>query len=196
MEFDDTKPQPYTKPSPTKTGAEVKASVKSAASEIAGATQRRASDTFTENRDNVANEIEGLAHAADVAAEDLQGHQQYALSEYVTQFASSIGELANNLRHKSIDELIHEAEGIARRNPVLFIGGSIAIGLGLARFAKASSHRSLESDTPYKREPSDTNVALDSGYSTSVHRNISQEQDAVTKYSNKGNGSTLSGGTL
>ena len=82
---------------------------------------------------------------ADAAAEDLQDHQQQALSEYVTQFASSISALANNLRHKSIDELMHEAEGIARRNPALFIGGSIAIGLGLARFAKASGFVSSNS---------------------------------------------------
>lgn len=196
MEFDDTKSQPSTRP-PHKTATDVKADVRSTASEAVGATQRKVSETVTAKRDTIASEMEGLAHAADVAAEDLQGHQQTALSEYVTQFASSISDLANNLRHKSIDELIHEAEGIARRNPALFIGGSIAIGLGLARFAKASSHRSAsESEHQYSQESHNLNEPQESGYSTNLHRNISQEQDSTTTYSTKGNGSTLSGGTL
>src|SRR5690606_1318511 len=118
MEFDDTKPKSYTKPPQ---------------SGIASETRQKTSETFSENREQIAKNVEGLAHAADVAAEDLQEHHQQALSEYVTQFASVISELAENLRHKSIDELIHEAEGVARRNPALFIGASIAIGLGLAR---------------------------------------------------------------
>jgi exonuclease VII large subunit len=189
MEFDDTKPKSYTKPPQSGTGT-MKSDVKAAASEIASETRQKTSETFSENREQIAKNVEGLAHAADVAAEDLQEHHQQALSEYVTQFASGISELAENLRHKSIDELIHEAEGVARRNPALFIGASIAIGLGLARFAKASSHRpSHDTDTRHTQStqvPAD--ASLTSGYST----RISTEQD--TTY--KGNGSTLSGGAI
>src|SRR5690606_33777241 len=105
MEFEDTKPKSYTN-LPQRGAGTMKSEVKTAASEIASETRQKTSETFSENREQIAKNVEGLAHAADVAAEDLQEHPQQALSEYVTQFASGISELAENLRHKSIDELI------------------------------------------------------------------------------------------
>lgn len=187
MEFDDTKPQNQ------KSTDNLKTDVKSAASEATSAARQKASQSFAENRETIANDVESLAHAADAAAEDLQEHQQQALSEYVTQFASSIGALANNLRHKSIDELMHEAEGVARRNPALFIGGSIAIGLGLARFAKASGHRTNESTTTQNAEQDSSGQysSATSGFSSGPHQ---ESNTTLNKYSSKGNGSTMSGG--
>lgn len=187
MGFDDTKPQSQ------RTGDKVKSDVKSAASEATSAVKQKASQSFTENRETVAKDVESLAHAADAAAEDLQEHQQQALSEYVTQFSSSISALANNLRHKSIDELMHEAEGIARRNPALFIGGSIAIGLGLARFAKASGHRTGNS-TSTQSPQQDFNTQSSTGTSSFTSGAHQDAGTTLNKYSSKGNGSTMSGG--
>ena len=82
-----------------------------------------------------------MANAVRAAASDLQDQDREGLSHYVTELADSVSTLATGLRQQSVDELIHDVENIARKNPALFIGGSIAIGLGLARFAKASSHR-------------------------------------------------------
>jgi len=185
MEFDETKPQNQ------RTADKMKSDVKSAASEATSTAQQKASQTFAENRETIAKDAESLAHAADAAAEDLQDHQQQALSEYVTQFASSISALANNLRHKSIDELMHEAEGIARRNPALFIGGSIAIGLGLARFAKASGHHTRESQSD---QYSQQNVTEHATTTSHFSAGTQESNTGLNTYSNKGNGSTMSGG--
>lgn len=120
-------------------------SIKAKTAQVSADLKQKATQTLDQNRTTAADEIDSLAHAAHAAAADLQHHDREGLSQYVTELASNVTSLANNLRNKSVDELIHEAENIARNNPALFIGGSIAIGLGIARFAKASSHRRNDS---------------------------------------------------
>ena len=121
--------------------------LKTTATQATDTAKHNAAATLNENRKTAADEIEGMAHAVRTAASDLQEQDREGLSHYVTEMADSVSALASGLRKKSVDELMHDAENIARRNPALFIGGSIAIGLGLARFAKASSHRHSETRT-------------------------------------------------
>jgi len=45
---------------------------------------------------------------------------------------------ANGLRDKSADELLRDVRNLARRQPALFIGGSVAVGILAARFLKSS----------------------------------------------------------
>jgi len=59
----------------------------------------------------------------------------------VSDIAQSMVDLADNLRGKSVDELVGEVNRLARNNPGLFIAGSVALGFGLTRFARPSSNR-------------------------------------------------------
>lgn len=116
--------------------------LKSKTQEASTAVKQEASKKLDENREKAASEIETLAHAARVAASDLKEQNHEGLSHYIIDMADQVTALAGGLRNKSIDDLMQEAQKIARNNPALFIAGGIAIGLGIARFAKASSHRS------------------------------------------------------
>lgn len=119
---------------------------KSTAKQASQEAKQQASQTLDQNRDRAADELDKIAHAARAAASDLEEQQQDGLSNYVSEMAHGIGSLAESLRDKNMDELIQDAKEMARRNPVLFLAGSVAIGIGLSRFAKASSHRSEEED--------------------------------------------------
>ncbi len=101
--------------------------------------QRTAQQSFDSTRQQAASGLDAVADAADAAAENLEEYDQQGLSRYVTEIADSVASLANSLRHKSVDELVHDVEAIARKNPTLFIAGSLAIGLGIGRFARASA---------------------------------------------------------
>jgi hypothetical protein len=48
-----------------------------------------------------------------------------------------------------VDELIHEVEAMAHKNPTLFLAGSLAVGLGIGRFARASS-KARSDDSNYR----------------------------------------------
>lgn len=92
-------------------------------------------------RGTAADELEKVAQSVKAAAGELENQDSTGLSHYVSDMAQSMVDLADNLRGKSVDELVGEVNRLARNNPALFIAGSVALGFGLTRFARASSHR-------------------------------------------------------
>lgn len=92
-------------------------------------------------RGTAADELERVARSAKAAAADLESDRP-GLSHYVSDVAQSMVDFAEDLRGKSVDELLGDVNRMARQNPGLFVMGSIALGFGVTRFAKASSRRS------------------------------------------------------
>lgn len=103
---------------------------------------RKTQQKFNETREKAAGGLDSIVDAAAAAADDLREHHQEGLSQYVSEIADSVSSIAGSLRHKSVDELIHEVGAVARRNPTLFLAGSLAVGLGIGRFARASAKHS------------------------------------------------------
>ncbi|MBA2239022.1 MAG: hypothetical protein H0W24_10055 [Lysobacter sp.] len=97
-------------------------------------------------RGTAAENLDKLAESAQAAASRLQQDDIGHLSEYVSDVATRMGQLSNTLRTKSIDEVFQDIGRIARENPALFVTGSLAIGFGIARFARASQPKALERD--------------------------------------------------
>lgn len=117
-----------------------------------------------------ADQIDEVAHALSRASEQLE--HQPTLASYTSQIASSVGNLATRLRDGSIEELIDDTRQLARRNPGLFILGSFAAGVALARFLKASQ-RSAES-SQYAGDESHTGEA---GYSSEFSQASASQPD-------------------
>lgn len=120
-------------------------------------------------RDTAADEIEKVAQSAKAAAAELESQDQTGLSHYVSDMAQSMVKLADNLRGKSVDELVGEVNRLARDNPALFITGSIAIGFGLTRFARASTRHT---DDDYHRSSGST-----AGYDSSRHDGLPSQHE-------------------
>lgn len=143
-----------------KAAGEVKSSAKQASREA----KQQAAETLDENRERAADELDKIAHAARAAASDLEDQEQEGLSDYVADMAQGIGSFANSLRRKNMDELLQEAREVARRNPALFIAGSIAVGFGLSRFAKASVHHQHGEQEVSIRESAEPGIEPEATY--------------------------------
>nr|WP_051231800.1 hypothetical protein [Stutzerimonas azotifigens] len=103
-------------------------------------------EQFERYRGSAAGEIEKIAQSAKAAATELENQDRPGLSQYVTSAAQYLSEFADDVRAKNADELFHDVTRMARNNPGLFIAGSVALGFGLMRFAKASSERAQSGD--------------------------------------------------
>lgn len=101
-----------------------------------------AKDKVEDLRGAAADKVDTLAEGIQAAASKFEGDDVGHMSEYVTELADSLGRLSSSMRDKSGDELLKEITRLARDNPALFVTGSIAVGFGLSRFAKASTSRS------------------------------------------------------
>jgi len=87
-----------------------------------------------------ADQIAEIADAIDVAGSQLD-QSQPTLANYAAKIADSVGGLASRLREDSIEDLYHDVRQVASRHPGMFLLGSAALGLVLARFMKASGEQ-------------------------------------------------------
>jgi hypothetical protein len=115
--------------------------LKDKATQAAEQIKARGKDQLEAGKKTAAAGIEQLAGALDQATESLERSEQQSLAGYAQELAGSVRSFANNLRDRSVDDLFGETQTLARRNPALFFFGSVAVGIALSRFMKASAER-------------------------------------------------------
>jgi hypothetical protein len=91
-------------------------------------------------KQSTARAADDLSEALRDGASTLGEHGRDSLAEAASAAASQLARLSDSLRQQSIDELMHEARVMARRNPALFVMGGLGVGLALSRFLKSSAH--------------------------------------------------------
>jgi hypothetical protein len=99
-------------------------------------------DMMDQQRQRAADGLGGVADALRQTGDSLRSSDQSALGQYADRAADTVEEISHQLRDKSVDELLSEAEAFARREPEVFLGGAVLLGLLASRFFKASSRRS------------------------------------------------------
>lgn len=91
-----------------------------------------------QGKSSAAEQVSSVASALKSAGNELN---QPTLAAYANQLAGTIERFGSRLREGSIEDLIGDVQGAARRNPGLFIAGGFAIGFLVARLVKASAER-------------------------------------------------------
>ena len=64
---------------------------------------------------------------------------------YVDQLADRVESASDYLKQQDVGDFIHGLERYAKREPAIFIGGAVAVGVIAARFLKSSGERSRRS---------------------------------------------------
>ncbi|MHC8305797.1 hypothetical protein [Pseudomonas sp. PB3P13] len=113
--------------------------IKENVTEALGGARQHADAQFGQYRDTAADQIEALAQGAKSVVSEMESKDTLGMSDYLADVADSMTGLASNLRGKSAEELLHDGADLARKNPTLFIAGSIALGFALSRFLKAGT---------------------------------------------------------
>lgn len=95
------------------------------------------------------------SEALDETSAKLSSEGRETLAEGTRFLSNSLSRLADQLEHRSVDDLTVEARRLARNNPTLFTAGGVALGLALSRFFKASGNEETgarSSTTPTTRD--------------------------------------------
>ncbi len=114
--------------------------------------KERTRAVWDDARANMRSALEGRQQEAATGAGDVAGALRNAARQLEEQHKSSSARLVDNaaeglerladtLRHKNLDAMVHDAESFARREPGLFFGTAVAIGFLAARFLKSSSQQ-------------------------------------------------------
>ena len=93
-------------------------------------------------KDRATDGLGSVAQAVRQTTQQLREGQHDTLAQYVEQAANQLERFSQSLKNKDVNELVSDAQQLARRQPALFIGSAFAIGLLGARFIKSSAPES------------------------------------------------------
>lgn len=119
-----------------------------AASALASEAQEKAKGMLQQQIGAGADYVRMISDTAHSAARELE-NKAPELAKMVHDAARRAEELAEDIRHRSVNDIIDQATSLARNNPRMFLGGAVAIGFLLSRFIKSSAQ-----NIPRRYEPS------------------------------------------
>src|SRR5688500_4080222 len=105
--------------------------------DLVAAARDRGVEQLEGAKGQLAEGAERVAAAVDRTADALEGDGDKAISGFGHSVASLMRQLAGGLRERDVDDFARELADLARRNPGVFLAGSVALGFGIARFFKA-----------------------------------------------------------
>ena len=104
-----------------------------------GASLREAAAALlAEQKTRLAETAHGFAEALRRTA-DAQGEESPTVSRCADQAAVQLERFSDTLRQRDLADLLAGAEGLARRQPALFIAGAVAAGFVMTRLVAAPS---------------------------------------------------------
>lgn len=94
---------------------------------------------FDSGKEKALDKIETVSDALRGAGEKLEGTGP--LPDLAEKAAEGIDRLARYFENKNVGDIVRGVESFARREPALFLGGALAMGVIAGRFLKSSGHR-------------------------------------------------------
>ena len=120
--------------------------VKSDAAEVLGKAKEAGQQHLESGKQAAVNEAEKVAAVMEEASSKFRQNDLQTLADYASEIGLTIKTFADDLRHRSVDDLLKDTQALARRNPTAFLLGSVAIGVAISRFFKASAKRQHGTD--------------------------------------------------
>lgn len=146
--------------------------------------KRQAADVANERKEGVSNRLHVVASALRDSGQQFEKHQESTFAEYVNTAADQVDQFAGYLETRDVGQIWQGAREMARRQPELFIVGSLAAGFFLGRFLKSTESRSpQDTDDRYGRYRNDDRPdygnrrAYDDGEGTGRYREGERRED-------------------
>jgi hypothetical protein len=156
------------------------------AGESAGHLAQRATDLGIQQadrgRETAATGIEQMADSIRRVSLDMEGDQP-AIADAAQTAADQAERIARYLRETDAREIISTVEDVARRQPLVFLGGAFVLGFVAARFIKAAGGIG----------GSNTTQAWSSGNGKRIHSGVASLGGSRLAYEPTGPGATATG---
>ena len=112
--------------------------IKNKAQEARRGAEKQAEAEATKRKSQVVTQVRGVAQALHKAGEQLREENQDDLAGYTEQIASRVEQVSDYLDEQGVRGIARDVESFARKQPALFLGGAVALGVVGARFLKSS----------------------------------------------------------
>ena len=126
---------------------DVRDAVSDHAASLIGQAKDQATSALAQQKDGIADRIEQLADTVQQSGAQFEGKQDWIASA-IDRGATELGSLANALRENDLATLFRQVQSMARQQPALFIGASLAAGFAVARLGKLVAADISQDDLP------------------------------------------------
>ena len=120
---------------------------KARAGSVADAIGDKASSIAEDHKSQLADKLEDVAKAVHRSGAQLEGHQDW-VAHLVERGAAELSSLATTLRSNDLQGLLGELGNLARRQPALFVGASMAAGFALTRVGRLAASAPAQAAPP------------------------------------------------
>lgn len=121
------------------TASELVTEAKHTATEKLGEAKARAESAVDERKTQTADRLQGIAGALRETSTKLQDQEEDTFASYAATAADQVDKFSGYLRNQNVGDLLQDVESFARRQPELFLAGTLAAGFLLGRFFKSSA---------------------------------------------------------
>ena len=124
---------------------------KDMASDVANQVAQSAERQFAGGKDRAAEAINQIAGALRQTGDELLAKDMPVVNDYLGRVAGQVESMSGYLQSKRLNDVARDLEGLARREPVLFVGGAFLVGLLGGRFLRSSRPESATPATEASR---------------------------------------------
>jgi len=136
------------------------------AQEGAGQAREKVRQQVDERSTEAGRQVQSAAGDARSFAEHLRSQGKDAPARYAEQAADRAERLGGYLERSGGDEILHDVEDFARRNPWAAVAGGVALGFALSRMLKASSSERYRQSSGQRAQLSSTQAGTGNGSGT------------------------------
>lgn len=134
--------------------SEVSEQIQDGAGRLADNAKTRLANRAEEQKAHASDQLEDIGGALREASDTLQESDKDSMATLTDGAGRQIERLSHYLRETSVNEMLSEAKGFARRQPGMFLGGAAVLGLFGSRFFRSSdpNGRRYKQGRGHKRE--------------------------------------------
>jgi hypothetical protein len=106
-----------------------------------GRIRERATAQLSTQKDLLSSGLGNVAAAARQSTQVLRERQHGAIAQYVTKAADGLDRFSTQLRERDVNDIMADVGRAAKKQPALFVGTAVAIGVIGARFVQMRQER-------------------------------------------------------
>jgi len=106
-----------------------------------GRIRERATTQLSTQKDLLSNGLGNVASAARQSTQVLRDRQHDAIAQYVASAADGLDRFSAKLRERDVNDLMADVGRAAKKQPALFVGTAVALGIIGARLVQMRNER-------------------------------------------------------
>jgi len=123
------------------------------ATNLGNQVRQRATEQVMSQKERVVDTLDTVALLLHQAGEHATEQDKAMLAQYVDKAADQVSRLSESLRDQDVTQLMDSTVQLARRQPMAFLGGALAIGFAGARFFRASAQQAQSQEQDQDASP-------------------------------------------